>query len=340
MAVDAPTQPEWLSLYRAGAVADEVAAAWIQTLSPEQSAEARAEPGAARQNLRRSIIDSQCPEVRKDADSGWKYTGALMRALGVALGEVHKARDCAAFPAGAAGSGKGARDRVSRQVLPGDGSPGTLGLYWSDFEAANNLEQLRDCGITHRLNVAKEAVGKFLEGGPETFDIPMMDIFDDNHSDEAIANWQPQFAEAMAVLRRLRDAGAVVNVNCQMGKNRSGCTCLLWMCLERGWEIGEAAERLRNITALALGNPHLLKAVMDFMQVDGNVPLNPAGDGGGWVCISPPGSPRLGGTSAFEDLALGAARQLERLPARVEEEAEMEDEPGENIADMLDGFDF
>ena len=41
MAADAPEDPEWLSLFRAGAAPDEVAAAWLQTLSPEQSAEAR-----------------------------------------------------------------------------------------------------------------------------------------------------------------------------------------------------------------------------------------------------------------------------------------------------------
>lgn len=345
MAADAPEDPEWLSLFRAGAAPDEVAAAWLQTLSPEQSAEAKAEPGAARQNMRRCIIGSECPEVRKDADAGWKYTGAVMRALGEALGDAPK-RGGPAFKstlAGAAASGRGAKSRVSREVLPGDGSPGTLGLWWSDFETANDAEQLRACGITHRLNMAREAVGKFSEGGPETVDIPMEDIFDDNRSDEAIADWLPQFAEAMAVLRRLRDAGAVVNVNCQMGKNRSGCMCLVWMCMERGWEMVEAAERLRSITALALGNPHLLKAVADFLQVDSSVPMNAAGDGGSWVLISPPGSPRVGGTAAFEDLALGAARQLEGLQtpaeeARVEKEDGAESSAGGDLEDLFGGI--
>lgn len=342
MAADAMEDPEWFALFRASAAPDEVAAAWLRYISPEQLAEAKAQPGAARQNMRRSIINSECPEVRRDADSGWKYTGSVMRALGVALGDVPAAKSGGAL-AGAGASGRGARARVSRQVVPGDGSPGTLGLWWSDFEAANNLEQLRDSGVTHRLNVAREAIGKFPEGGPETADIAMEDIFDDNHSDEAIAGWLPQFADAMAVLRRWRDAGAVVNVNCQMGKNRSGCICLLWMCTECGWEMEAAADHLRSITALALGNPHLLKAAADFLQVDGHVPLNPAGDGGGWVCISPPGSPRVGGTAAFENIAIGAASQL-RGPepqcedARAEREDGAESAASGDPADLFDGI--
>jgi len=200
---------------------------------------------------------------------------------------------------------------VSRNVLGGEGAPGTLGLWWSDFEGAICEEQLRERGITHRLNLAAEAVNKFPEGsGLPTRHIPMEDYFRNESDPEVTATWMVQLGEILEVLRGWRREGAVVNVSCQMGKNRSGAAVLVWLCSECGWEVGPATERLREITALACGNPHLMRAVAEFLGADAEVPLNPAGDSGGWVCISPPGSPRAGGTDAFEDAAREALAKL------------------------------
>uniref|UniRef100_A0A7S1R880 Tyrosine specific protein phosphatases domain-containing protein n=1 Tax=Alexandrium catenella TaxID=2925 RepID=A0A7S1R880_ALECA len=220
--------------------------------------------------------------------------------------------------------------------MPGDGQPGTLGLWWSDFEAADNVAQLREKGITHRLNVAAEAVGKFRDEGFETAHVPMQDVFDLESCEDLLPIWKEQFAEVLRILREWREAGAVVNVSCQMGKNRSGCGVLLWLCAERGWKVEEAVEKLRGITSLACGNPHLIKAVLDFLQIQAEVPLNPAGDGGGWVCISPPGSPRAGGTQAFEDVAFKALGKLGKVAdsQAAADERDAEEEPAEEAGDM------
>merc|ERR1712224_615680 len=125
--------------------------------------------------------------------------------------------------------------------------------------------------------------------------------------------WVQQLREVLEILRTWRAEGAVVNVNCQMGKNRSGVSLLVWLCSDGGWEFQSGVERLRKINAMSLANPHMLVALGKVLSVDGRVALNPAHDGGGWICISPPASPRGEGSAAqpsFEALAAQAAQKL------------------------------
>jgi len=329
-----------LACYRARAPPEEVANVWFDGLEPEAREVAKADAPTARACLRRAIVDSEYPEVRADAADGWRYTGAVLRAADSVLG-IPPPVPCGGRGAAAA-SGSGAPP-ISRLVLPGDGQPGSLSLWWSDFEAADNVAQLRERGVTHRLNCAAEAVGKFREESIPTAHVPMQDSFDIDTSEDAISIWKEQFEEVLRILREWREVGAVVNVSCQMGKNRSGCIVLLWLCAERGWKVEEGVEKLRGITALACANPHLVKAVGEFLHVEAAVPLNPAGDGGGWVCISPPGSPRAGGTRAFEDVALRALARLEGGGIGISAvdqnpEEEQKDEEAGDMAGLFDGL--
>merc|ERR1719375_2085590 len=90
--------------------------------------------------------------------------------------------------------------------------------------------------------------------------------------------WPAQLAQVLELLRGLRDQGAVVNINCNMGKNRSGAAVVLWLCRECGWSFEEAVEHLRKINSLACGNPHLLATVGQLLGTEATVPLNPAHD--------------------------------------------------------------
>merc|ERR1712217_997578 len=118
-----------------------------------------------------------------------------------------------------------------------------------------------------------------------------------------------------------------------MGKNRSGAAVLVWLCTEEGWNLEEAVEHLRDINPLACANPHLLYGLAAMLDVGNEVPLVPSGDGGGWICISPPGSPRQGGVEAFEDSARDALDSLAGLAAqRLAEEGE-EEEAEEHAGD-------
>lgn len=315
-------EPEWLTLYRARKSAEVVAASWLAGLGPEDSKEAEEDPPLARAKLRKAIVNSECPEVRADAKDGFKFTGAVMRAAEKVLGIP---------PPKAMSRSANLSDRVPKDapshfrpklIIDGNGDPGTLGVWWSDYDTAKESERLREhCGVTHRLNMAIEVVEKMPEDVPskegvvplKNIHIPMEDSFD---PDVGLCEaWPNQLHQVLHIMRGLRDEGAVVNINCQMGKNRSGAAVLIWLCAECGWSLEDAVKHLRNITALACGNPHLIKSVSDTLGVSTYVPLNPAADGeGGWVCISPPGSPRAGAAEAFDaDLTQKAAEALSRL---------------------------
>jgi hypothetical protein len=311
-------EPAWLSCFRAGQTETAIVDAFITGLPPEELERFKKEPAEGRAVMRRALVNSECPEYRADVADGFKRVGACMRALDAALGcappkpGIHGGGVGKDGQRGAgAASGKTAQSRVSREVVTAEGGPGTLAIWWSDFESASKLENLKGFNCTKRLNMARETAGKLPEfEGIETVDVPMEDAFDDNRSDELVMTWTVQFQEALAVLRRWREEGAIVNVNCAMGKNRSGSIILCWMVSECGWKMDEAAERLRGITTLALANPHMVRAVGHVVNSDDIVPLNPAGGGGGWVCISPPGTPRAGATQAFEGIAASAAEKL------------------------------
>lgn len=351
-------EPRWLTLYRAGGPPQDVAVAWFENMGPDEKAAAQADAPAARKNLRESIVASECPEYRADVSNGFKFTGAVLRAADEVLGipppkpssvpgipPQMPGAGAQATPIGAPSAGP-VMGRSShfkpRRVLEGDGRPGTLGLWWSDFETASDARRLREeCGITHRLNVAAEAEHKLLSCYLETLHVPMEDTFDiDGGISEA---WAEQLAEILEKLRGLRNQGAVVNVNCNMGKNRSGAALVLWLCCECGWSFEEAVQYLRRMNTLACGNPHLLAAVGQLLGTEARIPLNPAHDGGGWVCISPPGSPREGGVLAFENAAAHAIAQQngDPTPVRVDVgpgESGRDDEAAGDMSALFDAI--
>lgn len=345
-------EPQWFTLFCARAPASEIAISWLEGLPAEEREKTKGDEGRARARaeLRRQITDSERPEVRKDAKNGWKYTGSVLRAADAVLGiKPGKSRYPIAHDgSGAAGttvSGPSERRKPWKLVLLGTGEPGTLGIFWSDFEAAINIAGLRERKITKRINVAIETIHKFpVDDGFEVkmTHVPMEDAFTDDP--EVRGLWVKQLMEILATLRGWRDEGAIVNINCQMGKNRSGAAVLVWLCSEEGWKLDEAVEFLRDMNPLACANPHLVTALAEFLKVKAEVQLVPAADGGGWICISPPGSPRQGGlqeyeASAQEALDTLAAAAAAKLAGAAEEDSGEEEEQEEAAGDMEGMFD-
>ena len=80
----ATAEPDWLRLFCAHAPPLDVVAAWLAQLRPEEMDD----PQAARSALRVAIVDAKpsCAAVCADADSGWKYTGSIIRAFEKAPG--------------------------------------------------------------------------------------------------------------------------------------------------------------------------------------------------------------------------------------------------------------
>lgn len=283
---DFSLHPRWLQAF---AVVEgppgAVATAWLEALDENERTSAKQDPHAARTKFRLSILAADCKAVRADKASGFKRTGAVLRALDEALGLALPKR-----------MELDARD-VAREIVPGDGTPGTLGVWWSSFEVAEQGSKLVQRGITHRLNCAAELVDRFTECEQlQMVHVAMDDYFDALDEEvnlQARDAWTKQFPELLQELRRMQAEGAVVNINCKMGKNRSGVAVMLWLCCEKGWAVDAAIEHLRNINAMALGNPVLLQACVEFLGFKGEVPLLCGdGDGGGWISISPPGSPQ------------------------------------------------
>lgn len=342
---------EWFSLYCQRADPDVVAQSWISILTPELRTYAEENSVAVARSIRTAILASPHPTVREEAETGFKYTGAVMRAIDKALGvpppqsrfPAPKAAPGSQVPASGGYASGGCPEAPKRPgrapicIIEGGGRPGKLGIWWTDYDFACDTANLRkSCGVTHRLNCAKEVVDKLPASGPDdtgtplvTAHVPMQDIFSDD--EDLCDEWIAQFKEILKILCGWRDEGAVVNINCQMGKNRSGCVICLWLVKECGWNLKDAVDDLRAKNALACANPHLLVALGEVLGVDGRMALNPAKDGGGWVCISPPGSPRVGAAPgpSFEDLAEKASTKLAQ-----EAGAERDDAPDMN-SDMM-----
>ena len=357
--------PEWLRLFAAAAPAEDVVEAWLRSLGDKGREEAVADPPTARTTLRRAIVDARdgSSAVRADAATGWKYTGSIIRATDAALGVAPLQPSKLFGP-------KGVDLHAPVQVVAADGAAGTLGLYWSGVEGANRVDLLHAQGVTHRLNVAAECEKALAQASSDlvTATVAMEDLAVEQLEDvvAAQAAWLEQLHEAIAQMRSWRDAAAAagvaasVNVNCQMGKNRSGTVVAAWLCLEHGWELLAAVEHLRTLSSLALGNPHLNVTLAEVVGTPGvDVPLNPANDGGSWVTFSPPGSPQMAGArsptegeagdgsaeAAPEAAALAAARKLEALQQQQQQQQQgdgegdvEEDKEGENdgLADLAE----
>ncbi|CAK9105340.1 Protein phosphatase Slingshot homolog 3 (SSH-like protein 3) (SSH-3L) [Durusdinium trenchii] len=314
----------------------EVAQAWWDGLSDAERRRAEDDAGAARAELRQRIVaaGTTCEEVRSDAQKGYIFTAAVLRAADQLL-KIPPPKAGGTLRGAASGDGAPLGPRC---VLDG-GRPGTLGLWWSDFQTASRPYELLELGITHRLNMAAEVVRKFpaADSEPRILHVPMRDAFSNEKevNEGCVDEWAEQLGEALQILRSLRDEGARVNVSCQMGKNRSAAAILVWMCSECGWKLNTAVEHLRSITALACGNPYLIDAVGKFLQVEVDVPLNEAGDDGHWICISPPGTPRAADAAADWHVADPAANGAGGSGEVRTEEVEEVEEPLEALFEGL-----
>jgi hypothetical protein len=192
-----------------------VAQAWLLELSGDQLHQA-ADKMVIRTQLRVALMNSGCPEYKQDAKTGFKYTASVLRAADSVLG-IALQRSFGAVISDSTRSHPG--DLVIRNVVVGDGRPGSLGIYWSDFKNAAKTSELKSLGITHRLNVAIEKIDKFhIVERTElvTNHVPMEDWYNDTLTEAAIPTWTNQLQETLNVLLGWREIGAIVNISCAM----------------------------------------------------------------------------------------------------------------------------
>jgi hypothetical protein len=129
--LDGNTEP-WLEAFHCRADPEDVVNAWLSTMDGEGLAAAKADPHTARFDLKNAILASKSAGVARDAREGYKYMGGILRAMDTALG-------CKGKQGFAIEKVRGTK--VPLEIIPGEGTPGTLGLWWSAFEAANTPAQ-------------------------------------------------------------------------------------------------------------------------------------------------------------------------------------------------------
>jgi hypothetical protein len=237
-----------------------------------------------------SILQATLKHIMR---AGFECSDALAEAVAALAADVGR------VPIGGASRDTQAAARTRTIcVVGGDSSPGTLGLWWSDYKSACDVAMLRRHGVTCRLNVAEELVAAaFVDvDSMPIVHVPMYDTIDHEEPAESTLHgtWVSQLANAVSLLRSYREKGACVNVSCQMGKNRSAAVLVAYLVGECGWEFAAAVSFLRSKNAMVCANPFLLRAVAAFLNDTATqIPLNAAADGvGAWICFSPPGSPR------------------------------------------------
>lgn len=243
--------PAWLGKFDDCCGAEEVVEAWLSSLEPAERQAADCDPPVARTALRQAIVNARerSKAVAADASAGWKYTGAIIRALDRSLG-VEPLK-----PSGLFGP-KGVDLHAPREILKCDTASGKLGITWSSLQGASRVDLLLANGVTHRLNVAAECE-RTLPASDQfvTATVAMRDLQHEQMTDaqEAAAVWVEQLKECMVLLRGWQAVGAEsgsavnVNINCQMGKNRSGAVVAAWLCIEHGWGLLSAVDHLRQV---------------------------------------------------------------------------------------------
>jgi len=142
----------WLKAFCSHEEPMNVVKGWLMTLSDEAVSKIRTQQDKheARSQLKNDIMASKCRGVAVDKNDAYKYMGSILRECDAAL----KCEGKKGFAIEKAK--KGVKNDRAVEVLKGDGSPGTLGIYWSNLAAAQNGDLMKSYGVTHRLNLAAE----------------------------------------------------------------------------------------------------------------------------------------------------------------------------------------
>lgn len=115
-------------------------------------------------------------------------------------------------------------------------------LYLGDYKMAQNLNELRRCGITAVLNVAMECDRPEYPDDIKCLQIPLGDSAEIPYPQMMIGNglrWGMEFIE------KIRAAGGVVFVHCKAGKSRSSAIIIGYLITKKRWVMQRAFEYVR-----------------------------------------------------------------------------------------------
>ena len=136
-----------------------------------------------------------------------------------------------------------------QEILPG--------LYLGDYQAASNLEVLKEAGITHILIAAQECSARF----PEQFTYKKVGL-----ADSLQTNLGTYFEEAVAYVRGAFEAGGKVLVHCAAGVSRSASLVVAYVMQEKQWGMAQALSWVREKRPIIAPNPAFMRQLGDWEE--------------------------------------------------------------------------
>lgn len=129
------------------------------------------------------------------------------------------------------------------------------GLFVGSYGSANNLEALRNAGITHILCVSPSLEFKF----PESFTYLRLAV-----ADVSSFRISDVFEEALGFIDSAIGAGGKVLVHCFMGRSRSATIVLAYLISRQKLTLHEALAKLRLVRPQAQPNSGFYQELVAF----------------------------------------------------------------------------
>lgn len=129
-----------------------------------------------------------------------------------------------------------------QEILPG--------LYLGDYQAAGDLEALKQAGITHILIAAEECSARF----PEQFTYKKVPIADSVQTDLGTC-----FGAAVEYVQQALRCGGKVLVHCTAGVSRSASLVIAYTMQEKQWGVVQALSWVRKKRPIVAPNPAFMR---------------------------------------------------------------------------------
>jgi len=131
-------------------------------------------------------------------------------------------------------------------------------LYLGSHENATNMQQLKDLGITHILNMAAELENAY----PNDFK-----YFSCKLDDLSTENIGAHLQEALKFIDEAKASSSKVLVHCAMGISRSSSIAIAYIMRERGFTFEQAKQFVKSQRSCIQPNPGFSKQLLDFEKL-------------------------------------------------------------------------
>lgn len=144
----------------------------------------------------------------------------------------------------------------------------TKHLYIGNLKNADNVERLRQNGITHVLNVA--GTRNFdLTRSPYSRSAGIVKYLMIPAEDYSEYNIMYHFQDAFTFLDKCKTSGGKALVHCNLGINRSGAICAAYLMLDQHMPLLEVASLLKKTRGVVLTNKGFRRQLIRFARARG-----------------------------------------------------------------------